>query len=86
MTSPLAPTFGPANCEDAYPWLLFVVREPVQNQTPPQKSWTENLVRMGTRDVDKLLKCISRQSKKDRASLYLRNPGSCLEALAALRR
>ena len=42
-------------------------------------------MRMGARDVDKLLKCVSRKGKKDDA-LYLLVPGNCVEALGALRR
>lgn len=45
----------------------------------------ENLKRMGKKDVEKLLVCVSgSEAKKD--ELYLLLPGNCIEAMGALRR
>lgn len=45
----------------------------------------DNLKRIGNRDVEKLLVCISGgKAKKD--VQYLRLPGNCIEAIGALRR
>lgn len=90
-TSPLAVLGGDCvYCHDArfLPCLnsnFRAARSHPRGDSVLTQEWFETLVRMGQRDVEKLLKSISRKGKKEQGSLYIRTPANCVEAIGVLR-